>query len=278
MKIELTIEQITGMRIYICSLIFILVYALYRQFIRTSKQDQLITYVNGRLTDSGIFNWARIYRRLREKGVEFYHPQICKPHYYILMHLSCGLIGFFFFQLVAPAFSFIGMFLGLFLPTLYFNMVDKKDNEALINDAMTISNVLSLQLKGGAYVGVALAECREIVYHKRMRKALDELDNHLKTQDMTLAESIDELQSKFDSTEVLTVCLILKQGMETGRMTECSADLSRQCSASKQQIFERKKARLERALTYVMLLIFGSGMGFLIYRFLSAFTTSISNM
>ena len=123
-----------------------------------------------------------------------------------------------------------------------------------------------------------MAAVTAVICFQWEKKALNDLDKHLKTQDMTLSEAINELQTKFDSPEITTVCLILKQGMETGRMTECASDLARQCSSSKQQIFEKKKARLERALTYVMLVIFGSGMGYLLYRFITSFTNSLSGM
>lgn len=280
MEIQWSLNQITEAQIFIVSLIFILGYAFYRQLVRTEKAEKMVVFVNGKIeATEGFLNWAKTKRKLTAKGVAFYHPSFLKPHNYILLHLFTSVAGFMlvWMWLQSPI-AILGMMIGLAFPTVYFNSVDKSDNEELINDAMTISNVLSLQLRGGEFVGVALAECREIVYHKRLRKALEELDRHLKLQDMTLNEAITDLSSKFDSPEIDTICLILKQGMETGRMTECSADLSRQCSASKQGVFERQKAKLDRTLTYVMLMLFGAGIGFLMWRFMETFTSTMGDM
>lgn len=287
MEITWSLEQLTEARIFIGSLIFILIYGLYRQFVRTEQAEKMLVLVNGRLEASqSLFNWSRIKRRLIERGVDFYHPKIIKPYYYILVHLLFALLGFFVGWMMTMIlnnnkpiimFALLGMVIGVFFPTLYFNMTNKKDNEELISDAMTISNVLSLQLKGGEFVGSALAECKDIIYHKRLRKALYDFDRHLKLQDMTISEAVADLSSKFDCPEINTICLILKQGMETGRLTECSADLARQCSASKQSVFEKQKARLDRTLTYVMLLLFGAGIGFLMWRFMEKFTSTMGD-
>ena len=287
MNITWSLEQLTEARIFIGSLMFILTYGLYRQFVRTEQAEKMLVFVNGRLEASqSLFNWSRIKRKLIEKGVAFYHPTIISPSRYILLHVTFALLGFFVGMMGTMIvnhnkpiliFEILGMFLGIFFPTIYFNMTNKKDNEELINDAMTISNVLSLQLKGGEFVGSALAECKDIIYHKRLRKALYDFDRHLKLQDMTIEEAVADLSSKFNCPEINTICLILKQGMETGRMTECSADLARQCSASKQSIFEKQKARLDRTLTYVMLLLFGAGIGFLMWRFMEKFTSTMGD-
>ena len=89
MEITWSLEQLTEARIFIGSLIFILTYGLYRQFVRTESAEKMLVLVNGRLEASqSLFNWARIKRRLKERGVDFYHPKIIKPYYYrlVLIH------------------------------------------------------------------------------------------------------------------------------------------------------------------------------------------------
>ncbi len=183
--------------------------------------------------------------------------------------------------IVALSLSLISVYLcpfgilGAFLPDWYFGKTDKSDNNKMIQDVMTISSALSIQVTGGEYVGIALAECRDIVYTPRLKKALEEFDIHLKCNDLTITENIDDFSEKFTSEEILALCTVLKQGLETGRMIECSRDLSKQCLTNRDSAFSAKKGHLDRTSTIAMLILFADGIGFVFWRFIVSLTSQL---
>lgn len=243
-------------------------YYIYRRMLRSQSGEKMLEWIDGRVQDtSGRFDWNKKRAKLKAMGVEFYNPTILKPHMYILMCVGTALTGVFLLSLITVYICPFGI-IGAVIPDWYFGKRDKSDNKKMIQDVMTISSALSIQVTGGEYVGIALAECKDIVYTPRLKKALEEFDIHMRCNDLTITENIENFSEKFTSEEILALCTVLKQGLETGRMIECSRDLSKQCLSNRDSAFSAKKGHLDRASTIAMLILFADGVGFIFWRFI----------
>ena len=264
------VDKIDSVRMLVFAIVFMTAYAVYMAMAKTDIGTKVFVWIDGTVQSGrSRFDWISKKEKMMEQGMEFYNPKFLEPHYYILMHLVTMVIGA---GVMGVIFESIPMaILGtlfVFLPDWYAGHRDKSDNEKMIPDIMTISSALSIQVTGGEYLGIALAECKDLVYHKRLKAALTEFDSHLKMNDLTLVENIELLGRKFSSNEVLALCTILKQGIETGRMVDCAADLNKQCLTVREVGFDGKKASLDRLITIGMLLVFFDGLVFILWRFL----------
>ena len=266
-------DRVDQIRVFVIALIFLLIYTLYRAMIKAQMSEKVLHWIDGTIQKSSgklFLDWTEMREKMIRQGLEFYNPKFLEPHYFILIHFVVIVIGVgmvYAFAGLAPAILGVG---AVFLPTWYFGHRDKKDNEKMIQDVMTISSALSIQVVGGEYLGIALAECKDMVQHKRLINALVEFDSHMTMGDLTLVENIDEFGSKFNSDEIIALCTILKQGIETGKMVECAADLNKQCMTVRETGFDAKKGHLDRLITIGMLMIFADGLGFILWRFLAS--------
>lgn len=259
-------------RAVLCADIFLIIGYIYRSM---SKSDtkKLLRYIDGRVQiDTSGINWADKEKLMRARGIEFYNPKFLQPHYFIIGCIVCMVLMSLTLALIFDMagipmwFCIIGIS-GLFAPMWYFKRRDKQDNEKMGQDIMSISSALSIQVTGGEYLGEALSECRNVVQTPRLKDALTVFDRHLKCNDMTMIEALEEFGNKFTSDEVLSLVTIMKQGIETGQTAQCARDLSKQCLQNRESAFGAKKAHLDRAVTIAMLLVFADGIGFIIWRF-----------
>ena len=264
-----------GGRLLICCVVFLAVYALGVKMVRADAGGKVLVWIDGELQENHKgFDWIKTKERMMGQGMAFYNPKFLVPHYWIFMHMACAAIGCFALYVVSPNLTIAGL-LAVFLPEAYFTHRDKADNEQMMRDVMTISSALVIQMRGGEYLGAALAECREIVSNKRLKHALREFNTHLKVGDLSMMENIEDFESKFTGNEIRALCIILKQAIETGLVVECAQDLSNQCSATKEALFEARKAKLDRLVTIAMLVVFADGIAFVMWRFLENLITQL---
>lgn len=255
-------------RLLAVSVVFLIIFYIYRMMIRSEMGQKALRFIDGRVQVSkGRFDWKGKKEKMISQGVEFYNPKFLQPHYYIIGNIICALILILVIAVIDPAFCWIGL-IGYFAPAWYFKHRDKKDNEKMGQDVMSISSALSIQVEGGEYLAIALAETKDVVQTPRLIDALEVFERHIKCNDLTTPENIDELASKFTSDEILSLCTIMKQGIETGQMVECARDLAKQCLNNRENAFDAKRAHLDRAVTIAMLLVFADGIGFIMWRFL----------
>ncbi len=263
------VDGLSPMRTVICSILFLTLYALYLSFVRSKTGTKVISWVDGKIKEeTNKFSWADVVAKQRMRGVDFYTPKMMLPHYYILIHVFVVAVFGVMIFLFAPKLTFLCL-AGLAVPSMYYRSRDKKDNSEIVADVMGISSALSVQITGGEYLGNAVCECKEIVNNKRLKAALYDFDRNIKMGSMTLLEAINDLAERFTSSEIQTLCIILRQGIETGRTVDCANDLSKQCLSARESEFEARKGHLDRIMTLAMLLVYADGIGFIMYKFLS---------
>ncbi len=255
-------------RVLVASDVFLVIFYIYRLMVRSDAGQVVLRFIDGRVQVSkGKFDWAGKKEKMISQGVEFYNPKFLQPHYYIIGNIVCAVILMFVIFVIAPGYCWLGI-IGYFAPPFYFGYRDKKDNAKMGQDVMSISSAISIQVSGGEYLAIALAETKDVVQTPRLKEALEVFGRHIKCNDLTTPENIDELASKFTSDEILALCTIMKQGIETGQMVECARDLAKQCLNNRENAFDAKRAHLDRAVTIAMLLVFADGIGFIMWRFL----------
>lgn len=266
------------LRLFISALVFLM-------FVVAVKlmQSQIKNSIDGTLRiiddklrlDSSFFNYKEKVNNLQNFGVLETNPRLAEPHYYLGVHFALLIVGAVLGYMVMPPLAILGGIIGWFSLDLYYRYKNMGDNEKMSEDVLMIFNVLSSQIKGGIYSGTALAECKDLITNKRLKRALTEFDRHLKVGDMTLIESLTELEEKFDNSDISALCLILKQNEESGRSAEVLNDLRKQIIDSEDLNFQKKKERMDRTMTIVMLLLFLDFMSYTLYIFVTSIFSQI---
>ena len=272
------IDGISPIRAVVCSIMFLTLYAMYLYFVTAGNDSEdkpnTLTWIDGKIrAETSRISWNDIAAKQISRGVDFHTPKMMLPHYYIMIHVLIVAVGAGVLILIAPKLTPLCV-LAVLIPTQYYKGKDKKDNSEITADVMSIASAMTVQIAGGEYLGSALCECKDIVRNKRLKAALVNFDRNIKLGNMTLIEAINDLGTKFTSPEILTLCIILRQGIETGKTVDCVSDLSRQCFSARESEFDSRKAHLDRLMTIAMLIVFADGIGFIMLRFFTNLMTA----
>ncbi len=244
-----------------------------------------ITIVNGQLKQGHQFKLDKKIDKIRKIGALDKFPKMGEPVYYILYHLLFAVIfalwGFFipylFIEKIFGLFgAFIGFLIGYKILDLYLDSVNRSEDIEITRDVLTVSNILIGQISGGQYTGSALGECSDIVKNKRFKKAIEEFDRSLKMGEKTLIEATKALNDKFTNLDVDNLCMVLIQNEESGKSKTIIQDLSQQILASERASHEREKQKLERLLTYAILILFADIMGYVAWVFITSISETIN--
>ena len=272
---------ITILQISIPALIGIVIIILYKHMSdKTEKKTENITYipvtVRKKKRIAKLINFDETVRRLKAYGALDKHPRLADPGYYLTIHIVIALIvgiggGF----LINPV---CGIALAVVAWLIFDNSFKKKakaEERELMDDALTLCNMLMSQIKGGIYIGSAISACRTLVKNKRLKKALEDFYISTATAEKTLVEAIDELESNFIQRDIITICMIIRQNEETGKSIDVLNDLNKQISDTQEEIYLADKAKLDRRMTIAILILFADIIGYTFYLFASSIFTVI---
>lgn len=135
--------------------------------------------------------------------------------------------------------------------------MNKKDNEDMMIDIRKIYDTLKIQSKAGMFLSESLMEIYRIVSHKRLKKALLEMNAQLfMVNDINSA--IETFNSKFDNEYIDTLCITLKQAEQSGQTIKILEDVSSQLVSVQKQISKKEESSLARKLLGVQLLVFAT--------------------
>ena len=236
-----------------------------------------IVSINGRLKMRKRLKIDKHIEEMRVLGATKELKRLEDPTFYILYHLVSGvlvglLIGVAVYTITLSMwYAFISFTLsfpvGWASLNTYFKVKNKKANEEITEDVLTISNILISQVSGGQYMGNALAECSDIVMNKRLKEALEKFDRDLKTNRRTITEAIGHLQHKFNNLDLENLCTVIVQNEETGRSKKVIEDLSAQILSTEKSVEAVRKQRIENMMTLEIIVLFGAIMGYALYLF-----------
>ncbi len=191
---------------------------------------------------------------LRKYGAEYMFPGITPYRFLFAMLLSgiiCGAIGY----MINMYICIMAMVSGAFAPILIIVISNNSDNEAMMSDIESIYDILRIQARAGIFVQDSLMDCYMMTANKRLKSALMELCNKISTK-CTMEEAVSEFNNKFSNRHIDVLCIVLNQSQTSGKTVQILSDMSEQIRQVRHAHSLKEKARLERRIEVVELLIF----------------------
>ena len=214
---------------------------------------------------------------LQRNGACFHYGTRVEPLRFLVLELSLGLTGIAVgnkIHIIVGLAAFGGMF---FLPSGLLVMLNKRDNERMLPEIKLVYHALEIQTRAGVYVTDALAECYGSVTERRLKSALLELAGDLVLQ-ADIVASLDKFQSKFDNPYIDSLCLTILQALESGQAVELLRDIGEQIKDMEQVVLERRKAGLDRGVTFCQLGVLAVLLGVALYACVSSMFGTISKI
>ncbi len=139
----------------------------------------------------------------------------------------------------------IGAFLiGFFALDFYFWAENQDDHRRMLKDIHCIYDTLRVYLAVDVFITDSLEECYRRVANKRLKTAIYELKEGLKSQSEQLQE-IESFRLKFDNPHINQLANLLSQYYRSGNVEAMIEDLSEQMVAIDHAINLRNKERME---------------------------------
>ena len=82
-------------------------------------------------------------------------------------------------------------------------------------------------------------------------------------------DSLEKFQGKFDNRYVDSLCITIFQALESGQAIELLRDIGEQIKDMEETVLERKKAALDRSITFCQLGVLTVVLGLVVYACVS---------
>ena len=166
--------------------------------------------------------------------------------------------------------------LGFVAPNVMARRRDKKDNEAMQDDIISVYTILKLNAKAGVFISDSLVECQRSVTNGRLKAGLTELNNNILSRKLTLEESVELFNARFNNEQIDNLTVILRQSLRTGQIAEMLDDVSKQIEDINKLRTENEKMKMQRQ-TKMMNIAFFMGIAAMIlyitgYQLVISFT------
>ncbi|MCR4792836.1 MAG: type II secretion system F family protein [Lachnospiraceae bacterium] len=218
--------------------------------------------IRGRQRESPVY--IRIEEWLRKNGAGYHIGKSIDPGKFVAICSVLGIAGFIVGMNISGLMAVVfGTALFLFLPACM-PMLNRSDNRAMLPDIRLIYHSIGVQIKSGVYVTDALAECSASVESRRLRDALSDFYAEMIMRSDVYA-ALENFRASFDDRYIDSLCITVVQAMESGQAVELLSDIAEQVKDMEEEVFESRKARLDRVLTFSQLLLLGSVLGTALY-------------
>lgn len=197
---------------------YILSHIKYSKKKKGAKYDKTNSFLKKR--NDGYFSYNRINSYLKKNG----NPLKLSPGGYLITKFTCSITIFIVFSsniFLSPIIAVIGFFIIDFI--IFFSNRDEMKKIKL--QLVDVYDFLNIQTSAGVFIGAALTEAYLMVKNRRLKKALAELCAEINlTKDINAA--LDKFSENFNSFEIETFILTIKQSLVTGKMEQALSDLS----------------------------------------------------
>lgn len=201
---------------------------------------------------------------LKKNGASYHIGKKIDPGRFTGICIVMGCAGF----LAGMSISFfMGLVLGtalLFLLPLAVPALNRADSRNMLPDIRLIYHSLGVQIKSGVYVTDALAECSSSVTNKRLKDGLSEFYAAV-IMKSDIYSSLERFRSSFDDRYIDSLCITVVQALESGQAVELLSDIAEQVRDMEEEVFESRKASLDRLLTLCQLLVLGAVLSTALY-------------
>lgn len=157
----------------------------------------------------------------------------------------------------------VAFILGFMIPNFMIYSKDKKDNEAMQDDIVSVYTILKLNAKAGVFISDSLVECQRSVTNGRLKAGLTELNNNILSRKLTLEDSVELFNARFNNEQIDNLTVILRQSLRTGQIANMLDDVSKQIDDINKLRTEQEKMKMQRQ-TKMMNIIFFIGISALI--------------
>ena len=208
--------------------------------------------------------YERLSAWLRKNGASYHIGKKTDPGRFIGMCVVLGCMGFLAGMSVSVFMGFVlGSLTALFLP-FSVPALNRADSKAMLPDIRLIYHSLGVQIKSGVYVTDALAECSTSVTNRRLKDALSEFYAEV-IMKSDIYSSLERFRSAFDDRYIDSLCITVVQALESGQAVELLGDIAEQVRDMEEEVFESRKASLDRLLTLCQLLVLGAVLSTALY-------------
>lgn len=201
---------------------------------------------------------------LSKNGGVFHYGKWINPMRLLTIQIVLAGLTFSVLAAISWELGIIGGAIAFFLPSGILTYLNRQDNRRLLPELKLIYHAMELQIKAGVYVTDALAECYGSVQEKRLRSALLNLAGDIVMR-ADIYDAINAFQGKFDNAYVDSLCIIVLQALESGQAVELLGDIGEQIKDMEETELQRKKAALDRSITFYQLGIFAVVLGIALY-------------
>lgn len=208
--------------------------------------------------------YQKVNRWLTQNGASFHYGKKIDPVRFVAGCLVLGTIGFAALIHWGVLMAVTAFTLLTALPVGMLPFLNKRDNEALLPELKLVYHALDIQVMAGVYITDALAECYGSVQERRLRQALLELAGDIVLK-ADVAESLGRFQGKFNNPYVDSLCITILQALESGQAVELLRDIGDQIRDMEAAVLERRKAALDRKLTFCQLGVLTVVLGVALY-------------
>lgn len=217
------------------------------------------------------YNKAQVY--LSQIGVNYLMKRIVDPIEYIVVRLIlAAIVGFFGFVFFHGIGLLIGAVLGYMLPQILLEINNKEDNEHMLEDFVSIYEVIMIKTEAGMFLTDALKTCYKSVESKRLKKELYILMMEITAQN-NIMEALEKFQLKFKNIHINELCSVIRQGYETGSTMNAISNVTKQLQDIQKAVELRYNQKLDNSIMKVQMVILLSIMIVVIY----GIVTSMSN-
>lgn len=201
---------------------------------------------------------------LLKNGAVYHYGKWVEPVRFLALCMTLGLAGALACTRLGAAYGAAAFFLLALLPVWLLRRLNKRDNERLLPELKLVYHALEIQIRAGVYVTDALAECYGNVQEKRLRQALLELAGDIVLK-ADVRDCLEKFQGKFSNSYVDSLCITVLQALESGQAVELLRDIGEQVKDMEAVVLERKKASLDRKITFCQLGVLTVVLGIALY-------------
>lgn len=201
---------------------------------------------------------------LEKNGADFHYGKWANPLRFLCLRIVLAAVAVGTLAAWQPAWGVVLGVLFYGLPGLLLRYLNRRDNERMLPEIKLLYHALEIQIRAGVYVTDAMAECYGSVKETRLRQALLELASDI-VMKADIYEALNHFQGRFDNRYIDSLCITLCQALESGQAVELLGDIAEQIKDMEETLLERRKAALDRCITFYQLGILAAVLGVVLY-------------
>lgn len=237
--------MVLGMGSVTAVLIFCLLYAIQGQM--GQVKTRAYNYIGSKLKArrEGIFDYGRLETFLKAVGAPYLLGRMAEPVRYTGLCVVLAALGAMIGAGIHPLMAIPGALFGANVLRMLLLCNNRKDNDRMLPQMKQLYQFLGMQTASGIYLTDALTECYGTVEDRRLKDGLYRLANEILISGET-GKALDHFRQGFDNVYIDTLCIVLKQAMESGQASVLLGDIAEQVKDVEENLLYQKQAKLER--------------------------------